>query len=109
MASKFDFKGLDQPFEADWPVTVQVPQDGGTVEPQTFMARFRMIPPETVQELIKSDDQDLYVKTLFVGLGAGEEADDFEALRAKMLSRPYVRLAIQRSFSEFQAGVPAKN
>ena len=34
MSVKFDFKTLKTGFEADWPVTVNVPQDGGTVEKQ---------------------------------------------------------------------------
>ena len=34
MSLKFDFKTLEQPFEADWPVLVPVPQDGGGVQEQ---------------------------------------------------------------------------
>ncbi|MFN3582617.1 hypothetical protein [Phenylobacterium sp.] len=43
MAQKFNFKRLEEPFEADWPVKVNVPEDGGKTTVEEFMARFRIV------------------------------------------------------------------
>lgn len=110
MGAKFNFKGLSEPFEADWPVVVNVPESGGTVKEETFMARFRMIEADQADELRAGGREEAYVKAFFVGLGDGEEQpEDFDALRKLMLARPFVRVAIARAFAQFQAGIAAKN
>lgn len=114
MPVKFDYQGLSQAFEADWPVHVQVPQDGGTTEEQVFEARFRLYEePEVAEgETPPPPPEDAeFLRTVFVGL-AGPDAPtgpDFERVRELMLRRTYVRLAIFRAYNRFQAGAPAKN
>ncbi|WP_374569688.1 hypothetical protein [Phenylobacterium sp.] len=113
MTVKFSFATLEQPFEADWPVKVAVPLDGGGVEEQVFMARFRI-------ELATSDEAEASPTPqaeatdapkdfpFMVGLGKGE-GELTDAMRAAMAARGYVRLAIYRAWQEFQHGVVPKN
>lgn len=109
MTAKFDFGSLEQPFEANWPVRVPVPQDGGTVEVQEFIARFRLLTKEQEEAAKQSEDPDAFFKAFWVGLG-GEDKDEFTpALIDRMLSRVYVRRALMRTYIDFCAGEPAKN
>lgn len=110
MAVKFEFQALEQLFEADWPVTVNVPQDGGSVEEQTFMARFRQVSDAELPEIAAADKdgKELY-RRFFVGMGAGETEPWSEDLRERMLGRTHVRMGLYRAFQSFQNGVAVKN
>lgn len=110
MSVKFSFKGLAEPFEAIWPVTVLVPQDGGTVEEQVFNARFRMLTKEEVEAVQADTDADAYHKAFFVGIPAEDlDGEPFEAVQGLMLSQPYVRIALIKAYTGFQAGIAVKN
>lgn len=110
MTVKFKFASLDEPFEAEWPVVVDVPQDGGTTAPQEFMARFRLLEGEAWKALEDSTDPEALFKTFFIGLGAAEgPVEDFPALRDKMLGRAYVLKALRQAYFGFAAGVAVKN
>lgn len=111
MALKFDFKGLGEVFEADWPVTVPVPQDGGSVEDQIFTARFRLLDQETANGLMNGEDADAWINSFFVGLPGEQipEGSTFEDVRKLMLARPYIRIALIKANSQFQAGISVKN
>jgi hypothetical protein len=113
MAVKFNFKGLDEPFEADWPVSVQVPQDGGSVEEQTFMARLRLLSEEDL-DLVRrggpdGNDPNAFTKAFWVGFGASEQEAFTPELRDLMLGRPYVRLALHQAYGAFSQGIVTKN
>lgn len=110
MTVKFDFKSLGQPFEADWPVTVNVPKDGGGVDAQEFMARFRQIGDEELKEIREGDKDGLEVyRRFFVGLGPDAGAEWSHTLRDQMLATPHVRLALFKAFQGFNNGVAVKN
>jgi hypothetical protein len=109
MSAKFDFGSLDAPFEADWPVTVNVPKDGGETEPQTFMARLRLLTQEELDAAKESEGTDGYIASFFVGFGQGETTSFSPELLAKMIRRPYVRVALMQAFRGFQLGIAAKN
>jgi hypothetical protein len=109
MTAKFDFGSLGQPFEATWPVRVPVPQDGGTVVTQEFLARFRLLSSEQEAEAKASEDPDAFHRAFWIGL-AGEDAAAFSPeLAASMLARPYIRRALLNAYFEFVSGTPAKN
>lgn len=112
MSVKFDFKTLQTGFEADWPVIVKVPQDGGTFEDQTFMARFRALPEEEREEAQKKinsgEDVDAWVNGFFVGLGR-EEGELTPELRKLMVGDPIVRQGIVNAYVKFTQGIAAKN
>jgi hypothetical protein len=109
MTAKFDFGSLGQPFEATWPVRVPVPQDGGTVVTQEFLARFRLLSSQQEEEAKTSEDPDAFFRAFWIGLG-GEAAEEFTPdLVALMLGRVYVRRALLNAYYEFVSGTPAKN
>jgi hypothetical protein len=106
MAVKFSFATLEQPFEADWPVKVQVPKDGGGFEEQTFLARFRLEPATDEAQTEPAAPGESF--PFLVALGKGEPELTPE-LRKQLAARLYVRMAIYRAWQEFQMGVVAKN
>lgn len=110
MTVKFDFARLDQPFEADWPVLVQVPQDGGTVAEEQFMARLRMLSADELKSADKTDDPGRAVPRMaMIGFGKGEEQTFSPELLEKMMDVGYVRIALNRAYGQFSVGVAAKN
>lgn len=111
MTAQFDFSSLDGPFEADWPVDVSVPQDGGAVKTERFMARFRLISADELKAMIAADDfeMDMLPKRYFVGFGLGETQIFSEALRESMIQRPYIKAALEKAYQAFAMGIAAKN
>jgi len=110
MSTKFDFKTLGQPFEADWPVKVPVPQDGGTVQEQTFMARFVLLSGEDIKKVMEvAEDDTAYIRRFFIGLAKSEGAELTDELLGQMLNTPFVRKAIFDAWQGFQRGIAAKN
>ncbi|MCX7586539.1 hypothetical protein [Phenylobacterium sp. 58.2.17] len=111
MSKQFDFKAAKGPFEATWPVKVNVPQDDGKIEVQEFVARFRLIRDEDFEELKKNPDLDQkgLQRVYFVGLAGGRDAEWNEELREDLLGTPWVRAALTTAYTEFSQGIAAKN
>ena len=109
MKAKFDFASLDQPFEADWPVTVNVPQDGGTVIEQTFMARFRLLDQKALDAITADADKDAFLAAFWIGFGPGEDTAFTPEIFSGCMQRQYVRAALVNAYYGFAAGAPAKN
>lgn len=107
MTLKFDFKTLEQPFEADWPVTVSVPQDGGTVQEQTFDVRFRTLTPEETTNVDNSGDPAAAKLRLALVDVKGETFSP--ALIEKLLGVGFVQMALLRAYSKFILGASVKN
>lgn len=108
MTVKFDFKTLGQPFEADWPVTVQVPQDGGKVQEQTFEVRFRTLTKEE-QEQLEAEGVDAPTEKLRLALVDVKGETFSPELVEQLLGTPYVFLGMLRAYTTFVLGQPAKN
>jgi len=110
MADKFNFGRLDQTFEADWPVAVPVPQDGGTIKTEEFMARFRLLAERDLPSVIKSDTDGREVfRRFFVGFGKDTDRELTEELFNQLVDTTYVRDAISRAYRNFAQGIAAKN
>lgn len=109
MKAKFDFASLDQPFEADWPVTVNVPQDGGTVIAQEFMARFRLLDQAALDAVKASADGDAFPRAFWIGFGSGEDTVFTPELFHAVMQRQYTRAGLVAAYYEFVTGSPAKN
>ena len=109
MKAKFDFGSLDQPFEADWPVTVNVPQDGGTVKEEGFMARFRLLDQAALDAVTADADKDAFLAAFWIGFGAGQAEVFTPELFSGSMQRQYVRAALVNAYYGFAAGAPAKN
>lgn len=107
MSLKFDFKTLEQPFEADWPVIVPVPQDGGAVQEQEVTVRFRTLTPDENETVDKAADPGAAKLRLAIVDVRGET---FSAeLVEKLLGRGYVYMALLKGYAKFVLGQPAKN
>lgn len=113
MTIKFDFKTLETGFEADWPVQVGVPVDGGKIETREFMARFRTPKKAETEAAEKIEDQaeklKFIVKTGFIGLGAGETDTLTPDMFEQMWASSNVQVALIRAFGTFRTASPAKN
>lgn len=109
MSVKFDFKTLETGFEAVWPVSVNVPQDGGAIEVQTFDMVFRTLTAEEHDAAQKSSDPDAWPNAFMVRL-AGDNAQELTPeFRKQLLGRAYVRQGIITSYVQFSQGIAAKN
>lgn len=127
MGAKFDFKTLGQPLEADWPVHVKTPVDGGEVETRTFMARFRELTPEeraeekalseAAEAALKADafakperiDPKDRMRKVFIGLGKGEDEKWSDELREELIGTQRVYIALLNAWAAFVTGVVEKN
>jgi hypothetical protein len=109
--TKFSFASLDgAKFEADWPVLVNVPQDGGGVDEQEFMARFRLLSEDETKAIdSEKEPQKALLRAAVVGFGRGEEQAFSPELLEKMMGRPYVRAALAKAYVQFSLGVSPKN
>ncbi|MCY1648184.1 hypothetical protein OVA11_14260 [Caulobacter sp. SL161] len=109
MSVKFDFKSLDEAFECAWPVSIPVPQPGGSVQAQEITAIFKILSPEeadAANNQLTADNPWAWFNAWWVGL---EGEDLTPELRDKMLRRPYVRAALTNAYQNFVQGIPAKN
>lgn len=113
MSAKFDFKTLDTGFAADWPVKVGVPADGGVVQVQTFMARFRTPTKAEAEQLAEIPGYPERLKAAlklgFVALGKEEGETLTEEMFEKMWASQNVQLGLIKAYGEFQTAAPAKN
>lgn len=112
MTVKFNFKTLDQPIEADWPVTVRVPVDGGGVQEQTFEVRFRALTKAQEAELdamAEADRPKAKLRMAVVGLGKAEDTMFTAELLEEMLASSHVFMGLLGAYTGFVLGRPAKN
>jgi hypothetical protein len=107
---KFDFATLASEIEADWPVTVGVPLDGGKADEQTFTVRFRLVGEQELLDFGEGLDQSkAALRRVIVGLGRSEGKELTPELLEQLLAAPYVRVALNKAYGQFALGMPAKN
>ncbi len=96
-----------------WPVTVNVPADGGKFDKKVFNVTFKIIPQDRISDLLKKRDSDL-LKEVVIGWSdygdiKGKEIPFSEEALAKLLSFDYVRAAMTGTFFEAINGYERKN
>ncbi|SFJ04226.1 hypothetical protein [Nitrosomonas sp. Nm34] len=107
------FKIEDQPKLVEWPVSVNVPQDGGKIKKNTFTAEFELITQEELDAIYKDGgtDVDLLRQVLFNCTGVcdaeGKPIDFNDDLRDKLINIPYVRSALVAAYVECSHGKAA--
>lgn len=110
MGEKFNFKRLGEPFEADWPVVVSVPQDGGTTINEEFTARFRLIPDTEMPAIIAADKDGKEVyRRCWVGFGKETNQEFTPEIFDQVLSVAYTRDALMAAYRKFAGGIAVKN
>jgi hypothetical protein len=93
-----------------WPVTVNIPVDGGKVEEASFFVRFKRLSETEFDKLAKEGQTSLLDAAI---LGAGETEDDIEEVttadKKALLSDTNYRVGLYNAYLKMDAGVAEKN
>ena len=103
----------------NWPVIINVPQDGGATQKHEITADYLLLPQDQLDELLAtsresdgSTDADILrrvVKRLGgVGDADGKAIDYTPELLERMIKRPYARAALVSTYFEAASGKKAK-
>jgi len=98
-----------------WPITVNVPQDGGTYKTQKFTGIIELIDADAFTEALDSDDADATLMLAVlkgwenVQTEDGAEAEFTPEVAASLSKVPYFRLAVIRAYRDAVQGGAAKN
>jgi hypothetical protein len=98
-----------------WPVTVQVPCDGGKYVKATFTAEFTALPQDQIDRLVRDGDADSNIATECLAGWSGVQDEDGSDLpysdeaRTKLLNISFVRAAVVGAFFESLSGARRKN
>jgi len=100
-----------------WPVTVELPADGGKFEKHTFDAQFKRLPQKRLDEIFDRNaevkDSDVITEILVGWKGIvddqGNEVVYSETNRDELLQIARVRSGILAAFLESLAGAKRKN
>jgi hypothetical protein len=92
-----------------WPVTVNVPKDGGKTGKHTFNVEFEVLSTDEAQKVIK-DEGDLLDRQV-VGWPEGQVQNDdgsnlpfSEDAKAKLININYVRVGMYAALNEINSG-----
>lgn len=96
-----------------WPVTVEVPMDGGRFKKETFTAIFRKMSRSAFNDLIDQGD-DALVNEIIQGWENvkdedGEEVPFDEDAKQQLFDDPYVLRALITAYTDSLTGEKAKN
>lgn len=92
-----------------WPVTVNVPQDGGRTQKATFEAEFELYTQDEVEEAIAANRDLLELQLVgWSEAGVRDEHDQpleySEAAKKQLLAVGYVRTALFAALTEINTG-----
>lgn len=97
-----------------WPVTVQIPQDGGKTQKATFHVRVEVLPSDEFQAIYErgGNDEDLLRRVLVdwdgVADADGHPIPFSEEARDALIRIPYVRVALITAYMEMSQGREAR-
>lgn len=93
-----------------WPVTVNVPNDGGGVEKASFFVRFKRLTEEEFEALSQKGQTEILKASV---KGAGETEADIEEFSdtdiKELLADTNYRVGLYRAYLNMDAGVAEKN
>lgn len=111
------FKLSAKPNSVTWPVTVNVPQDGGKIRAHTFEVRFTLLPQDEIDHAVGAsrngdETDDLLNRALIGWTGVKEEDGETDVpfndeTKRQMLAIPYVRAGLLKAFFEATSGKAA--
>lgn len=100
--------------KVNWPVTIEVPIDGGRVSPQLCHAEFEILEHEEYKALM--DDDIAFLCRVVVGFGndiqdeAGEPLSCSQENKLSLIkSAGFVRVGFLNAYHEAAAGIASKN
>ena len=96
-----------------WPVSVDIPIDGGKFKKETFTAIFKKMSRSSFNDLIDQGD-DALVNEIIEGWDGikdelGEEVEYSESTKVELFDDPYVLRAVVTAYTESLMGAQAKN
>lgn len=98
---------LAQKRQITWPVTVNIPQDGGKTQKATFDGEFEVLTQDESERAIR-EEKDLLEVQLIGWDGVkdekGEPVPFSEAAKKQLLDISYVRMAVFAAIGEFNSG-----
>ena len=93
-----------------WPVTVNIPLDGGMVQQEEFFARFKRLSEEEFEALSKKGQTEILKASV---KAVGETEADIEELKdtdlKELLTDTNYRVGLYRAYLNMDAGVAEKN
>lgn len=103
----------------NWPVVINVPQDGGTTQKQEISADFLLLPQEQIDEQLVlsregdgNADADILRRVILRVSGVADsdgKAIDYTAdLLERLMKKPFIRAALVSTYFEAAAGKKAK-
>ena len=99
-----------------WPVTVELPAEGGKTEQHTFDAKFKLIPQSKIDGYMTGDDtsdakiaDDILVGWDGITDESGDPVPFTASTKAAILDVPNVRTAIVKAWGESLLGSKRKN
>lgn len=106
---------LEEQKNVKWPVTVNIPRDGGRTTKAEFTAHFELLPQTEFREIYEQEnasDEDL-VRRVLTGWDGVADADGQpieynEDAREMMIRIPYVRAAMVSAYLECSHGKAAR-
>ncbi len=119
MVQKFVFKAAEAERIVAWPCKITIPVGPGKIEEQEIVARFKLVSPERMADVLKpvnlmgSNGDLLQLKECLVGFDglkdeAGNSVSDDVAVPL-MLSLPYAVRGLSRGYWEMVEGRLPKN
>ena len=90
-----------------WPVTVNIPQDGGRTQKATFDGEFEVLTQEEAEQAVRAEKDLLEVQLIGwngVKDEAGEPVAFSEAAKKQLLDITYVRGALFTAIAEINNG-----
>jgi len=96
-----------------WPVTVEIPTDGGKFEKQTFDATFKRMSRSAFNGLVDKGD-DALVDGILEGWDGikdedGKDLPFTQKNKKDLCDDPYVMKALIQAYADSVTGAPAKN
>lgn len=105
---------MHTPDSIRWPVTVNIPQDGGRVVKATFDAEFRLLPQDEFAQIYTDGGNDrTMLMTVLVGWSGIEDPAGGNLLysedeKARLTGIDYVRHALVTAYLECSSGKAAR-
>lgn len=107
---------LSKTRQVNWPVTVDVPQDGGAVKPHLFNVVFDIMSQDEYDTFMTEKSDIDFLMRVIVGFGDGLDNENgqplaFSEANVEMLCKNagFIRIGLINAYNEAFAGIASKN
>jgi hypothetical protein len=97
-----------------WPVTIQVPQDGGGSRPSKITCEYELLPQAELDDLLAASGDAAFLRQVVLGIDGLADEDGqtlaySDEIAGQLFQIVYARNAIMSGYFEALAGGRAKN